>query len=190
MFSKKLLTGFSILALTLSPTIACAHGRNRDAAAFFFLKSAAMSVPQVIESVQKEESGQVISFRIKTREDHPLQYEMKILKGDKVVEAKVDPKTGKVLKTESEGGLSHLFGDRDKQPLQTKLSLKDAITIVEKHYGSQVLGGALQRGSEIPMFRIEAANSNGAFAVMVDANKGELFRAAGRDRSGHHEEAD
>ena len=157
-----------------------------------FLKNAAIGVPQVIESVQKEESGQVISFRIKTKEDHPLQYEMKILKGDKVVEAKVDPKTGKVLKTESEGGLSHLFGDRDKQPLQTKLSLKDAITIVEKHYGSQVLGGALQRqrDSEIPMFRIEAANSDGAFAVMVDANTGELFRVAGRDRRGRHEEED
>jgi predicted peroxiredoxin len=64
MFSKKIVTGMSIFIFALLTTAAYAHSRNNDAAAFFFLKGAAISVRQVIENVQKEENGQVISFKI------------------------------------------------------------------------------------------------------------------------------
>ena len=188
MISKKFLTGISTLIFILSATVAYAHGRYGDAAAFFFLKSAAMSVPQVIESVQKEEGGQVFSFRIEREEDNLLQYEMKILKDSKVFEAKVDPKSGKVLKTESKGVFSRLFGDRERQPLQAKLSLKDAISIVEKQYGGKALRGTFQGKSSIKMFRIRVANNEGAFTIMVDANTGELFRVLNQEGRNHDDE--
>jgi uncharacterized membrane protein YkoI len=186
MFSKKIVTGMSIFIFALLTTAAYAHSRNNDAAAFFFLKGAAISVRQVIENVQKEENGQVISFKIEKKEDSPLQYEMKIFKDNKIFEAKVDPKTGKVLKTESKGVFSHFFEDQKKQPIQAKLSLKDAISIVEKQYDGKVLGGTLQRRSDVAMFRIEAANNDGIFTVMVDAENGELFRISNIKYGRHH----
>ena len=191
MNSKKFLIGVSIPIFILSATAAYAHGRYGDATAFFFLKSEAMSVPQIIESVQKEEGGQVIFFRIEREEDNPLQYEMKILKDNKIFEAQVDPKSGKVLKTESKGIFSRFFGDRERQPLQAKLSLKDAISIVEKQYGGKALQGIFRGKSGIKMFRIKVANNEGAFTVMVEANTGELFRVSNQDGKNHDgEESD
>ncbi len=188
MFTKRLLAVFTVIMFILPGTIAYAHGKNKDAAAFFFLKKAAIDLPQAIEGVEKEEKGQVIFFKIEEEEDGPIQYEMKLLKDGKVFEAIVDPKSGKVLKTKSEGLFSHFSDDKKKTLSTTKFSLKDAISIVEKHYGGKALRGAFQGNSSMKMFRIRVANNEGAFTVMVDADTGELFRVASRDGRNHHGE--
>jgi uncharacterized membrane protein YkoI len=113
---------------------------------------------------------------------------MKILKDGKAFEAKVDPKSGKVLKTESEGLFSYFSDDREKTSSNAKLSLKDAISIVEKQYGGKALRGALERNSGMEMFRIRVANTEGAFTVMVDANTGELFRVSSNNGRNHDDE--
>jgi len=185
MFTKKLLSILTIVMFILSCTMAYAHEKNMDAAAFFFLKKAAIDLSQLIEGVEKAEKGQVISFKIESEEDKPLQYEMNILRDRKIFEAKVEPKSGKVLKIESDGFFSRFSDDVRKNPSTTKFSLKDAITIVEKHYEGRALGGAFQGSSGMEMFRIRVANNEGAFTVMVDANTGELFRVSSRD--GRHD---
>ena len=190
MFKKDFLAVFATIMLILPGTIAYAHGKNRDAAAFFFLKKAAIDLPQVIEGVEKEKNGRVISFKIEQKEDHPIQYEMKILKDSKVFEAIVDPRSGKVLKTESRGLFSHFSDDLKNVPSTTKLSLKDAISIVESHYGGEALRGNFQRNSITKMFRIRMANNEGAFTVMVDADSGELFRISRTEDGGYHDEED
>jgi len=184
-FTKKLLTAFTALIFILFGTFAYAHGKNREAAAFFFMEKNAVNVSQVIAGVEKEENGRVVFFKIKREEDNPLQYKMKILKEGKVFEAKVDPKSGKVLKTESEGLFSYFSDDREKIPSSAKLSLKDAISIVEKQYGGKALRGAFERNSGMEMFRIRMANTEGAFTVMVDANTGELFRVSSNPGRNH-----
>jgi len=188
MFTKKLLTVFAMVMFILPGTIAYAHGRNKEAAAFFFLKKAAINLPQVIEGVEKEEKGRVIFFKIEEEEEDTIQYEMKILKDGKVLKALVDPKSGKVLKTKSEGFFSHFSDDLKKAPSTAKFSLKDVILIVEKHYGGKALGGAFQGKSSMKMFRIRMANNDGAFTVMVDADTGELFRVSSQDGRNHHDE--
>jgi uncharacterized membrane protein YkoI len=185
LFTKKLLTAFTAFIFILFGTIAYAHGKNREAAAFFFMEKNAVNVSQVIADVEKEENGQVVFFKTKREEDNPLQYEMKILKEGKVFEAKVDPKSGKVLKTKSEGLFSYFSDDQEKAPSSTKLSLKDAISIVEKQYGGKALRGAFERSSGMEMFRIRVANTEGAFTVMVDANTGELFRVSSNNGGNH-----
>jgi uncharacterized membrane protein YkoI len=184
-FTKKLLTAFTAFIVILFGTIAYAHGKNREAAAFFFMEKNAVNVSQVIAGVEKEENGRVVFFKIKREEDNPLQYEMKILKDGKAFEAKVDPKSGKVLKTESEGLFSYFSDDRERTPSSAKLSLKDAISIVEKEYGGKALRGTLERNSGMEMFRIRVANTAGAFTVMVDANTGELFRVSSNNGRNH-----
>ena len=100
----------------------------------------------------------------------------------------MDPESGKVLKTESEGHFFHFFGDREKAPSNTKFSLKDAVSIVEKHYEGKALKGAFQKKWGMEMFRLKVANNEGAFTVMVDANTGELFRVSDRNDREHHDE--
>jgi uncharacterized membrane protein YkoI len=187
MFTKKLLAIFTVIMFMVPGTIAYAHGRNKDATAFFFLKKAAIDLPQVITSVEKEENGKVILFKLKEKKD-TFQYKMKVLKDGKVFEAKVDSKSGKVLETESEGFFSRFSDEQEKAPLTTKLSLTDAISIVEKHYGGRALEGAFQENSSMKMFRIRMANNEGAFTVMVDADTGELFRVSSKDGRNHHDE--
>jgi uncharacterized membrane protein YkoI len=187
-FTKKLLTAFTAFIFILFGTIAYAHGKNREAAAFFFMEKNAVNISQVIAGVEKEENGRVVLFKIKRDEDNPLQYEMKILKDGKAFEAKVDPKSGKVLKTESEGLFSYFSDDREKTSSNAKLSLKDAISIVEKQYGGKALGGDFERNSGMEMFRIRVANTEGAFTVMVDANTGELFRVSSNNGRNHDDE--
>lgn len=188
MFTKKLLAVFSMFVLILSGTIVYAHGKNKDAAAFFFLKKAAVNLTEIIESVEKEENGQVVRFKTEAEKDNPIQYEMKISKDGKLIEARVDPGSGKVLKTESERFFFHFFGDREKVPSNTKFSLKEAIAIVEKYYGGKVLNGAFQEKSGMEMFRLKVANNEGAFTVMIDANTGELFRVSRRNGGDHDDE--
>jgi len=187
MFTKKLLAVFTVIMFMLPGTIAYAHGRNKDATAFFFLKKAAIDLPQVITSVEKEENGKVILFKLKEKKD-TFQYKMKVLKDGKVFEAKVDPKSGKVLETESEGFFSRFSDEQEKAPLTTKLSLTDAISIVEKHYGGVALAGSFQRKEAMEIFRMRVANNDGAFTVMVDANTGEVFRVSSKYGRDHHGE--
>ena len=188
MFTKKIFTFFTMFLLILSGGIAYAHGKNRDAAAFFFQKKAAVDMTQIIERVEKEENGRVVFFKIEEEEDNPIQYEMKILKDGKLLETKVDPESGKVLKTESEGHFFHFFGDREKAPSNTKFSLKDAVSIVEKRYEGKAPKGAFQEKWGVKMFRLKVANNEGAFTVMVDANTGEVFRVTSGNGREHDDE--
>ena len=188
MFTKKIFTLFTMFLFILSGGIAYAHGKNRDAAAFFFQKKAAVDMTQIIERVEKEENGRVVFFKIEEEEDNPIQYEMKILKDGKIFETKVDPESGKVLKTKSEGLFSNVFGDREKAPSNTKFSLKDAVSIVEKRYEGKALKGAFQEKSGVKLFRLKVANNEGAFTVMVDANTGEVFRVTSGNGREHDDE--
>ncbi len=190
MFTKKFLAFFIMIMLIFAGTITYAHGKNKDAAAFFFLKKAAINLPQVIEGIEKGENGRVISFKIEQKEDYPIQYEMKILKDTKVFEVMVDPESGKVIKTESQGLFSHFSDDREKIPSTAKLSLKDAISIVEGHYGGEALRGNFQENTGTKMYRIRMANNEGVFTIMVDADTGELFRLSSNGRNHHDEEDD
>jgi uncharacterized membrane protein YkoI len=190
MVTKKLMAVFIMTMFILPGTIAYAHGKNKDAAAFFFLKKVAINLPEAIEGVEKVENGKVIFFKIEEEEkDEAIQYEMKILKDTKVFEAIVDPQSGKVLQIKPEGFFSYFSDDLKETSPNTKFSLINAISIVEKHYGGKVLKGAFQGNSSIKVFRIRVANNEGAFTVMVDANTGELFRV-GNDGNHHDEECD
>lgn len=68
--------------------------------------------------------------------------------------------------------------------------MKDAISLVEKHYEGKVFGGAFQRNSGMEMLRIKMANNDGVFTVMVDADTGELFRVSSNDGRDHQDEGD
>jgi uncharacterized membrane protein YkoI len=182
MFIKKLWVVFTMIFLFCG-TVGYAHERNRDAVGFFFLKKTSINLSQVIENVEKTENGKVILFKLEERKS-TFQYKMKILQNGKKVEATVDPQSGKVIKTESEGRFFDFLHDK-KSPPQTKLSLTDAIQIIKEHYEGELLGGALLEDSNMTMFRMIVVNNDGVFTVIVDANTGELFRAPNRDDKKH-----
>ena len=191
MFSKRIMIFLTTVVLVLSGMMAYAHERNGDATAFFYLKKTAVNIPQVIQGIEKGQNGKVISFKLKRKEDDDtIKYEMKIIKDGKVIEAKVEPKSGKIIATES-GGIFSSFSDEQKEiPSPAKLSLRDAISVAEKQYGGIAIAGAFQEKSNPKMYRIKLASNEGAFMVMVDADNGELFRLSTNDGRGENDEGD
>lgn len=190
MYFRKIMSAFTVLTVIFSGSMAYAHEANRDATAFFFLKDATVHPSQVIEKVEKQEKGKAIAFRIREKEDsNTIQFEIKLLKEGQVLEAMVDPNSGNVLKTESEGFFSHFENDEKKLPATAKLELTNAISAAESHYGSVALAADFQNHSGYYLIRIKLANNDGAFTVMMDAKTGEFFRMAAQGRH-HHEEDD
>ena len=191
MISRKLLVLCIMFMSILFATNVYAKRKDNNAPAFFFLKGMNIDLPQLIQGVEKSENGKVVSFEIESERHNPFQLEMKMVKDGKTLEVTVAPKSGKILDTESQGFFSRLWDDDDIQALpETKFSLEDAITLVEKRYGGEVLRGAFQKKSGLDMFRMMVANNDGAFTVMVDANNGELFRVSERADRDHHGEHD
>ncbi len=191
MFANKLTIFLAIVACLLPLSIASAHEMKKDAAAFFYLKKNAVNIPQMIEAVENEQKGKVVSFKVEGKENEDsINCEIKIVKDGKIIETKIDPKSGKILTTES-GGIFSSFSDEQKEiPSPAKLSLKDSISIVEKQYGGITIVGALQKESYPKMYRIKLATNGGAFWIMVDADNGELFRLINQNGSGENDEDD
>lgn len=186
MVTRTKLTAVVVLvSVFLLSNAAAAFAKEKDdfASAFFFMEKANINLSKLIEDVEKSEKGQAISVKIESKEDIPFQCEIKLLRDGKAFEVKAEPETGKILATESEGLFSRSWDDDEKTPSKTKLSLKDAISLVEKSYNGRALRGNFKEKSGIEMYRLMVANNDGVFTVLVDANSGELFRTS--TRSGH-----
>ena len=171
----------------LSAPMAFAEKRNHDATAFFFLSKSDIDLGQLIEEIEQSQAGRVLALKMEN-EDHPQPYyEMRIFKDGKIEEVEVEPKSGKVLKTESEGVFSRIFHKKKTIPSTINISLKTAISSVENEYNCKVLAGKLEHDDDMGFFQITAATREGAFTVMIDTETGDMFRVSRRsDGDGHH----
>ena len=188
MFAKKILTATVIGMFILSAPMAFAEKRSHDVTAFFFLSKSHIDLGQLIDKIEQSQAGRVLALKMENEDHLQPYYEMRMLKDGIIEEVEVEPESGKVLKTESEGLFSRIFHKKKTIPSTINISLKTAISSVENEYNCKVLAGKLEYDDNMGFFQITAATRDGAFTVMVDTETGVIFRVSRRGDGHHHHE--
>ena len=155
--------------------------------------SSKTSITQAITSAEQQTGGRAIKVGL---EDHDGGYIYKvkvITKDDNTSEVSVDPVSGKMLSTETEGLISRVF-DRDERADAAKLkdaqtTLAAAIATAEQQGGGRAIEAGYENENGRVQFQVAVAKDHTVQDVKIDTATGKVVKveAAG---DGEHQDGE
>lgn len=193
---KKMLKRKMILATTAA-TIALRGGgvlaasqsgkSNDEAKEIEAVRAAPVSLPQAIATAEQQSNGRAVSAEAEERGSGVL-YQIRTIAGDKVVEFRIDPQTGNVVKTEDEK-VEDDDADEYAGVGQLQTTLAAAIASAEQATGGKAMEAALDQEDGKALYQIELAAADGTIQkAYVDAASGQVVKTAAGEEHGEHED--
>jgi len=191
MFAFK--AGASAFALAVAlATAGAAHANETDensrniAAAL----AAKTTLAQAVTAAERQGGGH--GFKIALRDhDGSYAYKVKLIASDgKVSEVSVDPATGKVLRSETEGFFSRLFGESDGEAAKVNsapTTLSAAIGIAEKQATGKAIEARYKAEDNTQQYRVAVAKDQAVRDVTIDAVTGKVLKIGAAGSGEHHD---
>ena len=139
-----------------------------------FLK-APHTLRAAIAAAEQAAKGQAVAAEFE-EEKGQAYYEVKLVAGDKLLETKVDARTGQVLKTKDKGLLSKQKASKRVTPAQLGAPLAELVAKAEQASGEKVMAIGYEYedgkpvGIEVELGKVDGSTPN----FLLDAAKGTL----------------
>ncbi len=187
----RILPALVIAAVTAGVAGAAVADTGKDNHEIATVRAARISAPEAIATAERQTGGRAIRIDVE-KDNGAYRYEVKTVSSDQVTEVVVDPETGKVMDTDSEGLLGRLFDGDDRDDATglaaSPTTLAAAIAAAEQHIGGKTVEARFDGDRRKARFKIEVAKGNAVHKVIVDAASGAVVRVATGDGDEHGED--
>ena len=133
------------------------------------------SIAQAIAAAEQKTGGRALQIDV-DKASGAYVYEIKTLSKDKLTEVLIDPASGQILKTRSEGLIGRLLEREDKADMarinSAPTTLATAVTAAEQHVGGKAIEASFDGEDGHAVYKVEVAKDNAVKKVRVNAQTG------------------
>lgn len=159
---------------------------SREIAAALAAKT---TLAEAVTAAERQGGGRGFKIDLKDH-DGTYAYKVKVIASDgKVSEVSVDPATGKILRSETEGFFSRLFGESPKAAKlnSAPTTLSAAIGIAEQQAAGKAIEARYDAENNAQQFRVAVAKDQAVRDVTIDAATGKVLKIGAAGSGEHHD---
>ena len=127
------------------------------------LRRAKLSLIEAIVTAEKDAGGKATSAEFEFKKGNPAYFEVKVLSADgsKLTRYELDPKSGKIRKTDNETLEKLLTRLKPDELRRSPTTLTHAIAVAQEHSGGHARSADASRKSDHVEYEVETVNRDG-----------------------------
>lgn len=188
---SRILPAIAIATVAAGATNSAFADTGEDRGEIATAMSAKVSAAQAITAAEQRAGGHAAKLDIE-KDNGAYHYEVKTISKRKLTEMIVNPASGQVTGTDSEGFFGRLFEDEDTDDFKgldfSPTSLAAAVSKAESETGGKTIEARFDGDHGKKLFKIEVAKGNTLHRVVIDADHGSVVNIASDNDEEHGED--